>query len=311
MEINAVDVVFRGNSKKYTFNSYEFNLKRGEKVVVETVQGLELAEVKSQSSKREFENIEDIKPVLRRATEKDIQNYKENLKKEKEYIKEIEKLVEKYNLEMKIVSVELTLNQSKLLINFTSETRVDFRELVKEIAGEYKIKIELRQIGARDETKIVGGLGPCGNSCCCKQFLNDFEHVSIKMAKTQNLSLNPTKINGLCGRLMCCLAYENEHYAETSKLMPKIGSEVITPEGKAFVVYNNLLKRIVQVKLFQKDGAPVEMREFDLSEIKFQKPVFNQNMQNMQNMQNIQNNQNHNACCKKEKNCGNCKHHNN
>ena len=183
-------------------------------------------------------------------------------------MEETKKIVEDFGLEMKIISCDTSFDEQKININFTSENRVDFRELVKELGSRFKARIELRQIGARDEVKIIGGLGPCGKVCCCREFLKDFEHVSIKMPKVQGLSLNPTKISGLCGRLMCCLGYENAHYSETFRLMPRINSEVETPEGKGTVVYNNLLKRLVQVRLGEKDDPTSQILEFPLDKIK-------------------------------------------
>ncbi len=168
---------------------------------------------------------------------------------------------------MQLVETEYIFDGSKVIISFTSDNRVDFRELVKELATKLKTRIELRQIGIRDKSKTVGGIGICGRECCCNLYLNDFEKVSIKMAKTQNLSLNPTKISGLCGRLMCCLEYENPYYQEVSKLMPKLNSEVTTPEGKGVVVYTNILKQTVSVKIEKSEGSFV-MKDFTLADIK-------------------------------------------
>ncbi len=176
--------------------------------------------------------------------------------------------MQKYNLEMRISTVSMSLCATKVLICFTSSSRVDFRNLVKEIANFARMRVELKQIGDRDEAKQIGGLGPCGNVCCCKRFLNDFTHSSIKMAKNQNLSLNPSKISGLCGRLMCCFAYENDHYVESAKMMPKIGTSVKTPNGNGVVVYNNLLKHIVSVKHKNSDET-FSIEEYELDKIKF------------------------------------------
>ena len=172
---------------------------------------------------------------------------------------------------MKLKGVEFTFDGGKIIFYFASETRVDFRELVKDLAALFHARIELRQIGIRDETKMLGGLGPCGRACCCNQFLKDFERVSIKMAKTQGLSLNPTKISGLCGRLMCCLKYENNHYAETAKLMPKVGSDVMTPDGRGRVESVNLIKKSVFVKITK--GDVDEFKTFDVADIKAQKTI--------------------------------------
>lgn len=268
MQIEKIDVCFNKDGKAYSFATNGHKLQFGQKVIVETVRGLELAIVCSKPELVEEESLnEPLKKVVRKASNKDIEIKQENEKKQVEIKQKTEELVEKHNLYMKIVSCELSFDGTKLVINFTADDRVDFRELVKELASVFKTRIELRQIGNRDEVKVIGGLGPCGRQCCCNLFLNDYEHSTIKMAKVQGLSLNPTKISGLCGRLMCCLAYENEHYSETQKLMPKVNSTVSTPDGKGVVVYNNLLSRRVQVKFTQENGN-TEIKEYDISQIK-------------------------------------------
>lgn len=267
METNQVKVRYLGVNKEYTFNTNGFNLNVGDYVVVDTVHGPELAKVSGFDN--EQKEIEDLKSVIRIATEKDFAKHKENEEKQKQLKQQTKKIVEKYDLDMKVVSCELNLDATKVIINFTSENRVDFRELVKELANVFKLRIELRQIGPRDEAKIVGGLGPCGQVVCCKRFLDNCEHASIKMAKNQNCSLNPTKISGLCGKLMCCLSYENEHYVETLKIMPKVNSTVKTPDGEGVVIYNNLLKRTVQVRFGGKDEIS-DIREYSLEDIKQQ-----------------------------------------
>ena len=178
--------------------------------------------------------------------------------------------IEKAGLDMKIVDAEYPFDNSKIVIYFTAPNRIDFRELVKSLATVLKQRIDLRQIGTRDETKMLGGIAPCGRVCCCKSFLPDFKKVTIKMAKNQGLSLNPAKISGLCGRLMCCLEYENEPYAEAFKKMPKVGSEVTTPDGKAIVISNNMLKMLVKTKTTMKDGSTI-YGEYKLEDIKFKK----------------------------------------
>lgn len=269
MQIKEVLVTFLNSNKKYSFNASDVDVKLGDTVVVDTVNGLELAKVVTQPEFKEIEdNQEDrYKSIIRLASQIDLKKYEENSIKSKEVRKKVQQLAHEGNLDMKVISVEMNLDATKYLINFISENRVDFRDLVKNLASTYKARIELRQIGARDETKITGGLGPCGRPCCCKLYLEDFEHSTIKMAKVQGLSLNPAKISGLCGRLMCCLAYENKHYSETFKDMPRINSEVVTKEGKGIAIYNNLLKKTVSVKLGSKEDNTLEIKEFPLEEI--------------------------------------------
>lgn len=269
-----INVVFDGSPVNYSIECEDNSLKPNDLVVCESSRGLEIAKVvKSVFESEEKENnsednileIEKIK-YLNRATTNDLNISKQN-KIEAEKVKEIVKQkVNDLELEMKIDGVVISLDKTKITIYFTSDGRVDFRNLVKELATNFKSRIELKQIGPRDEVRCMGGFGPCGKVCCCKEFLNDFDHVTIKMAKTQNLSLNPTKISGLCGRLMCCLAYENEHYSETASLMPKINSEVMTPNGKGVVIFNDLLKRQVTVK-FGGDNQ-TEIKVYDVNNIK-------------------------------------------
>ena len=265
-----INVVFDGSPVNYSIECEDNSLKPNDLIVCESSRGLEIAKVvKSVFESEEKENnsednileIEKIK-FLNRATTNDLNISKQN-KIEAETVKQ---KVSELELEMKIDGVVISLDKTKITIYFTSDGRVDFRNLVKELATNFKSRIELKQIGPRDEVRCMGGFGPCGKVCCCKEFLNDFDHVTIKMAKTQNLSLNPTKISGLCGRLMCCLAYENEHYSETASLMPKINSEVMTPNGKGVVMYNDLLKRQVTVK-FGGDNQ-TEIKVYDVNDIK-------------------------------------------
>lgn len=269
-----INVVFDGSPVNYSIECEDNSLKPNDLVVCESSRGLEIAKVvKSVFEAEEKENnsednileIEKIK-YLNRATTNDLNISKQN-KIEAEKVKEtVKQKVNELELEMKIDGVVISLDKTKITIYFTSDGRVDFRNLVKELATNFKSRIELKQIGPRDEVRCMGGFGPCGKVCCCKEFLNDFDHVTIKMAKTQNLSLNPTKISGLCGRLMCCLAYENEHYSETASLMPKINSEVMTPNGKGVVIFNDLLKRQVTVK-FGGDNQ-TEIKVYDVNNIK-------------------------------------------
>ena len=266
MQVKEVGINFEGQPKIYSFDPAGLNLKLSDFVVVETARGLELGKVATEEKNIVIkEGNEPLKKVIRLATEEDKKNKEENILEARKDKTRIIEIIKDFNLEMKIVSVELTLDRSKMLISFTSDNRVDFRELVKALAGEFKTRIELRQIGPRDEVKILGGLGPCGRPCCCTKNTGDFEHVSIKMAKNQGLSLNPSNISGLCGRLMCCLSYENKHYEEALRLMPKVGSIVKTPDGDGTVLYNNLFKRTVEVK-FEDDK-----KEYAVSELKFDK----------------------------------------
>lgn len=269
MQTKIVGVKFSDGGKIYDFSPNQLHVNIGDNVIVETVRGLDFGTVATPIKTIErAETDEPLKDVVRIATRQDIAQLKKIQAQNKKFLEETKKIVEDFGLEMKIISCDMSFDEQKININFTSENRVDFRELVKELGSRFKARIELRQIGARDEVKIMGGLGPCGKVCCCREFLNDFEHVSIKMPKVQGLSLNPTKISGLCGRLMCCLGYENAHYSETFRLMPRINSEVETPEGKGTVVYNNLLKRLVQVRIGKKDDPTSQILEFPLDKIK-------------------------------------------
>ena len=269
----VIDVVFDG-SPVHCQIECNIPLKAGDLIVCESERGLEVAKVVKRNyfpknkKKQEEENQLEVEKIqfVRQATSADISTASAN-KLEAENIKKStkEKILEN-NLEMKIDFVFLSLDKSKISIYYTSDGRVDFRNLVKDLAAIFKSRIELKQVGPRDEVRSLGGIGPCGKVCCCKEFLNDFDHVTIKMAKNQNLSLNPTKISGLCGRLMCCLSYENEHYVETNALMPKINSEVITPSGKGIVMFNDLLKRQVTVKIGDENIS--ELKVFDVNDIK-------------------------------------------
>lgn len=269
MQTKIVGVKFADGGKIYDFSPNDLLVNIGDKVIVETVRGLDFGTVATPIKTIEREDADEpLKDVVRIATHQDLAQVKKIKALNKKFLEETKKIVEGFGLEMKIISCDTSFDEQKININFTSENRVDFRELVKELGSRFKARIELRQIGARDEVKIIGGLGPCGKVCCCREFLKDFEHVSIKMPKVQGLSLNPTKISGLCGRLMCCLGYENAHYSETFRLMPRINSEVETPEGKGTVVYNNLLKRLVQVRIGKKDDPTSQILEFPLDKIK-------------------------------------------
>ena len=263
----VVDIKFKKYGRGFTFLIGDLDLQLGEQVVVETQRGIEIGEVCK--SVYEVPDEEEHAKVLRKATKEDIEKAEKLSEKKKDVWQTTEKLIKKLNLDMKLVDVEFTLDGQKTIISFVCEDRVDFRELVKELATALKQRVELRQIGIRDQARIVGGIGVCGKECCCRQFLNDFDKVSIKMAKVQGLSLNPAKISGVCGRLMCCLAYENETYAEAEKVMPKINSRVETKDGEGTVIFNNLLNQTVTVK-FEKDNE-VKTMEYKLDEIKKEK----------------------------------------
>lgn len=264
-----VGVKFKNTSKIYYFAPTDNAYKEGEGVIVETAKGLEFATVvfgiKEVDDK---ECVLPLKPVIRKATQKDLENIKKNEAKVPEALRIAEEKVAKQNLKMKLVGCEYAFDGKKIVFYFTADGRVDFRELVKELAAAFKVRIELRQVGIRDETKLLGGIAPCGRACCCGSCIPDFKKVTIKMAKTQGLSLNPGKISGLCGRLMCCLEYENEYYSDVYKLMPKLGGTVGTPEGDGTVVSNNMLKLICKVKIVKGDGSEI-YKDFDVKDLKF------------------------------------------
>lgn len=262
-----IGVRFRGNGKVYYFDPGRYVIKEGSGVIVETSQGVEFAEVViGTRDVTDAEIVAPLKEILRIATPKDIEQAEQNRRREKEAAALAEEKIRKHGLDMKLVRVEYGFDGSKIVFYFTSEGRVDFRELVKDLAAAFKTRIELRQIGARDEAKMLGGLGPCGLPCCCNQFLSEFQPVSIKMAKEQGLSLNPSKISGLCGRLMCCLKYEQNHYELTRKLLPKIGTEVRCRDGVGRVCELNMLRERVKVKLTL-PGDAVDIREYYYKEL--------------------------------------------
>lgn len=261
-------VEYEVGGKNYYFLPCNEEVKRGDKVVVESTRGLELATVVSPLSDVDDEKVvQPLMSVVRLANEKDFKTLKDLESKKPFIIETATQLIKKHNLDMKVVDVEFTVDGQKVIINFVCDDRVDFRDLVKELAGTLKQRIELRQIGIRDQAKLVGGIGCCGKEVCCRQFLNDFDKVSIKMAKTQGLSLNPTKISGVCGRLMCCLAYENDYYSEINKKMPKVNSKVKTKDGVGTVIYNNLLRQRVTVKYVSDKESKII--EYPLADVKF------------------------------------------
>jgi len=256
-----IGVKFVKGGKVYSVDANE-ELVLNDCVVVESERGIELAIVAALPLEP---NNDEKLTFVRKATKEDIQK-NESLKKNIPHVTNIaNKLISKYKLEMKLVDISYTLDGSKVIISYICEDRVDFRELVKDLAYELKLRIELKQIGVRDQAKSLGGIGLCGKECCCKQYLNDFDKVSVKMAKVQGLSLNPAKISGLCGRLMCCLAYENDTYAEIVAKMPKMNSKVTTPDGEGIVVYNNILKQLVSVKI--ENNGDFKINEYSLDDI--------------------------------------------
>lgn len=265
--IEIIGVRFKDVGKVYYFDPDGKNLKEGEHAVVETARGLECGCVAiSNKSVEDSEIVSPLKKVVRVATENDIKTMNENREKEKKAFDICMEKIEKHKLEMKLVDVEYTFDNSKILFYFTADGRVDFRELVKDLAGVFRTRIELRQIGVRDEAKMLGGLGICGRPFCCSTFLGDFQPVSIKMAKEQGMSLNPVKISGTCGRLMCCLKYEQEAYEDLLSITPKVGAFVKTPDGRGTVTEVNLLTGILKVQS-EKDpeGAP---RNYKRDEVK-------------------------------------------
>lgn len=243
-------IQFKRNGKKYFFNPGIISVEPEMFVVVETVRGLELGRVSGELVDCPEEIEKDIKPVLRIANKKDIENHQYNSSLEPNVLEKCAKLIKKNELEMKLLRCEYTLDRQKLIIYFESEARVDFRQLVKDLAEEFKVRIELRQIGSRDGAKALGGLGPCGLVICCNTFIEEFDNVSIKMAKNQNLSLNPQKISGTCGKLLCCIKYENELYTEMRANLPDVNDTVVLEEGEGKVLSVDVIKRELKIKMF-------------------------------------------------------------
>lgn len=248
--VKVAGVRFKKAGKVYYFDPGDLNVKKDANVIVETARGMEYGIVTSNiKNVSENEIVAPLKKIVRIATEKDSQQHQENLNKKERALMLCQEKVDKHKLEMKLIDVEYTFDNSKIIFYFTADGRVDFRELVKDLASVFKMRIELRQIGVRDEAKMVGGIGTCGRPLCCNTWLPEFEPVSIKMAKVQNLSLNPTKISGICGRLMCCLKYENDVYMQLRKGMPEVGERVKTEDGIGVVFDSNILENKVKVRL--------------------------------------------------------------
>ncbi len=269
---NIIGVRFRKPGKVYFFDPENLEIKKGEKVIVETSMGQEIGEVVISKKAISDENLNTpLKKVIRIATYKDIKHDEENRKKEQEAFEICQEKIKKYKLDMNLTEVEYKFDNSKILFYFTADGRVDFRDLVKELAAIFKTRIELRQIGVRDEVKRIGGNGVCGRELCCCSFLGNFETVSIKMAKEQNVSLNPSKISGNCGRLMCCLKYEQNVYEDKLKRLPKIGAIVKTEDGEGTVESIETLKETIRVKF--KDGEDVFYKKYPASEVKIIKNI--------------------------------------
>ncbi len=263
--IKVIGVRFKKAGKIYYFDPDNIDVKKDQNVIVETARGVEFGEVVVGSKDiTEDEIVAPLKKVLRIATLEDEIINKENKEKQRNAFKICLEKIEEHKLEMKLIDVEYTFDNNKVIFYFTADGRVDFRELVKDLAAIFRTRIELRQIGVRDEAKMIGGIGPCGVSLCCSTWLGEFEPVSIKMAKEQNLSLNPTKISGICGRLMCCLRYEHESYIELRRGLPNPGEKVVTPEGSGIVMDNNVLLESVKVRLILKENN--KKNEMDLSD---------------------------------------------
>ncbi|MCQ2387132.1 MAG: stage 0 sporulation family protein [Clostridia bacterium] len=265
-----IGIKFKNTAKIYYFAPTEGEkYAENEGVVVETSKGVEYGTVVFGIKEIKDEDLQyPLKPIIRKATEKDIYRMKENEKKIPDAMKFAEEKIAELKLDMKLVGAEYSFDGKELTFYFSSDDRVDFRELVKLLAGNFKMRIKLRQIGIRDETKILGGIAPCGRACCCSGAMSEFGKVTIKMAKNQGLHLNPSKISGLCGRLMCCLEYENDYYAEVCVKMPKVGGTVKTPEGEGTVVSNDMLKMICKVKIPKGEGSEV-YKDFPVDRLEF------------------------------------------
>lgn len=267
--VKIIGVRFRNVGKIYYFNPKSFQMKPGDHVIVETARGVEYGTVVlGPKEVDDRQVVQPLKDVIRMATQKDDAKEESNRKKEKEAYQVCVKKIRAHQLEMKLIDVEYTFDNNKILFYFTADGRIDFRELVKDLAAVFRTRIELRQIGVRDETKILGGIGICGRALCCSSYLSEFAPVSIKMAKEQNLSLNPTKISGVCGRLMCCLKNEQETYEDLNSRLPNVGDTVTTIEGlKGEVQSVSVLRQLVKVIVETDDEK--EIREYKVDELKF------------------------------------------
>jgi len=255
-----VGIKLNENGKTYYFNANGFNLNEGDNVIVETEKGLQYGTVSITSVDESNSNLE-YKNVIRFANKNDTKKYVNNLRDADKALIKCNELIEQYNLDMKIIDVSYTFDREQLIFRFVSDNRVDFRQLAKDLGSIFKTRIELRQVGIRDKAKEIGGFGPCGRKLCCNNFLTEFDSVSINMAKNQNLSLNPTKINGVCGRLLCCLKYENDNYTEYKKGLPDVGHRVKTEKGEGKVISVDVFKRTYKVLLPENEILTVEVQD--------------------------------------------------
>ena len=267
--IEIIGVRFKKAGKLYYFDPDGMQMEEGSHAIVETVRGVEYGTViKSNTLVDESEVIQPLKKVIRKATPEDDESEAQNRLREKDAFGICEEKIAKHGLDMKLIDVEITFDHNKLIFYFTSDERVDFRELVKELAGVFRTRIELRQIGVRDEAKMLNGIGICGRPLCCATFLGDFQPVSIKMAKEQSLSLNPTKISGICGRLMCCLKYEEDVYEELNKKMPSVGDIISTVDGTGEILSTNVLMKTLKAAVRKKENDPPTIDFYPVDEIK-------------------------------------------
>lgn len=284
-----ISVKFKIGTKSYSFLAEDIDLSIGDYVVVETILGQAYGKVDKIEDYNPAKENRELKKVIRKATKEDEVQHEKMLERERTTINETKELANKYKLDMNVVNAEYSLDGSKVIIDFIAEDRVDFRDLVKDLATKLKSRIELRQIGIRDQAKMVGGIGICGRVCCCSSYLKDFEKVSIKMAKSQGLALNPTKISGSCGRLMCCLAYEDNYYSEIYPKIPKLNKEVKTPDGVGIVVYTNALKQTASVKITSKDGS-FTIKDYSLDDLSHVDSAQNSSLKDYKNFANSQKN---------------------
>lgn len=282
MELNVVGVVFGDAVKPFYFSPNGLELSRGDKVVVDTARGLELGEIAFGSRLvSEDQIVGELRPVLRIATEADIKKDDDNRLEAKHIFPKVKMFIKNIMPNIKVSFVRFDLDHSRMTISYTSDERIDYRELVKRLASEFHTRIEMHQIGYRDEVAVMGAIGECGQVCCCKRFLKDFDKVSIKMAKEQGIALNPNKINGICGRLLCCLKYEDNFYHEMLQKMPKINALVKTPDGEGKVVFNDILREKSVVAIAKDDSFVRE--EYDIKDLQFTKPAVKQDKDNDQN----------------------------